>query len=95
MKKTFSIPETISKMVGRRYNHFTILRINKALSLKKNKPFVIAKCDCGKIVKCNGWHFVYDLRFSCGHVRRKGKKGYWQIGLTGSPKNVERTTPKK
>ena len=93
--KTFPIPETISKMVGRRFNQFTIQRINQSLSNKKHKPFVDAKCSCGTIIHCNAYNFVYDLRYSCGCVRREGKKRYWKIGQSGYPKDVERTAPKK
>ena len=96
MKKTsFSIPESIQRMVGKKFNHFTIVRVNKALSVKKRKPFVDAKCDCGKMIHCNAYNFVYDLRFSCGHVRRENpKKRYWKVGSTGYPKSVERTMSK-
>ncbi len=98
MKKTFSIPETISKMVGHKYNHFKILRINRALSIKKRKPFVDARCDCKDktIISCNGWNFVYDLRFSCGCKKRDTtKKRYWKVGSSGYPKGVERIAPKR
>ena len=91
MKTTIKTPASIQSIVGKKFNHFTILRVNKKLSDKNHKPFVDAKCSCGKMISCNGYNFLYDLRFSCGHIKRDGKKKrYWKVGSTGYPKDVTR-----
>ena len=59
----------LKNIVGQKFGKLTVLEIDEATSIKKNRVFWKCKCDCGNITSIYSSNLINGITKSCGCIR--------------------------